>query len=76
MTPDQIITWLRYHCSRDRVIQNAFALPRDVAVTPVPMQGWSVRVMSRRGVEYNVVVVMNPVTGEPDRWYRVANEED
>lgn len=74
MTPsdDQLITWLRYHSSKDRVIQNALNLSRSVSVCSVPRQGWSVRIVSRRGVEYNLMVVMHPVTGEPERWYRTG----
>lgn len=69
----QLLDWLRQHCQRDRALGNALALPRDVVVTTVPGQSWSVRVVSQRGVEYNVVIVADPV-GMPERWYRVQGE--
>lgn len=69
-----VLTWLRYHCSRDRILQNALNLPRSVSVSTADarLRGWAVDVVSKRGVKYRAVVVMHPVTGEPERWYRVA----
>lgn len=71
-SPDQIITWLCQHCQRDRVIQNAFSLPRVVEIRKAVLPGrWVVDIVSRRGVKYRVIIVMHSVTGEPERWYRV-----
>jgi hypothetical protein len=71
MTPAQVIAWLRTHAQRDRVIQNALALSREVAISPAEQPGrWVVDIVSRRGTKYRVVVVLHPVTGELERWYR------
>jgi len=69
----QLLEWLRAHTQRDRVIFNALCNLQSVEVTHYAIQPvrWAVDIVSRRGVKYRVVIVMHPVTGEPERWYRV-----
>jgi len=73
---DQLLTWLRGHCRHDRVVFNALNQnPRQVTITPDLPGGWGIKIVSHRGGEYRLVVVQHPVTGDPERWYRVNDEE-
>ena len=76
-TDDQLITWLRGHCRHDRVVFNALNQnpQRGIICGMTPSNGrWNVEIVSRRGVVYRLVVVQHPVTGDPERWYRVCDE--
>jgi len=75
-TNDQLLTWLKANCKRDRVILNALNTGAITVITHYLNPDWFVHVVSRHGIIYHLTVVKHPVTGDPVRWYRVKENTD
>lgn len=74
----EVIEWLREHCRHDRVLLNALNNHSSY-----PQAGydriynrWFISATSHSGVVYTVAVLLDPVTGDPVRFYRSKDEDD
>ncbi len=70
-----LLKWLRERTTQcDRVLADALNQGHVESIKQLDggwEDGWKVCLQSKRGVEYTVIVVAHPVTGEPVRYHRV-----
>lgn len=65
--PDQLVAWLRTAArGKDRVLVNA--IDTGGAKIETITSGWRICITSRRGIEYRVIIVADPV-GLPIRYH-------
>lgn len=77
MTPSDtlLLKWLREQAAqRDRVLADALNQGHVDSVERLYggwEDGWKIRLHSKRGIEYTVIVMAHSVTGEPVRYHRI-----